>query len=1046
MQRVRRQEQMLRNAERHARHAHPHHRTHPHRLPTATPRVERRTEQEERQERNLVQAQDLSACLAACVNAHAGLHHRKCVNFNHEGGGDAPMQGAADVSAQHTEHPSLARDMAARRVGRGVEGLRQVLQAGRQILRAMPLRQQTIYSAIQGSDGTFAHLVRSLAATSLQTVWFGHRARVKLRTLRVCDFVVKDAAKLLKSLPDHALGVFREFLSGEQPVQQAGGAPGRPGWAARSGLRANGPSGSGAPTMPEATNEELVDAIISTASGLVRGAPRTVLGHLHAMLLHDPHAAGAFYRNLLVNGSATCIQKVFRGHRRRMAIAHARARGVSPQAACEEQDLRMLRPQLLIPLESLRLSVEEMSVENLAGAGLAGLLNILQQTLARWGALSRILSAEQKALVFGSLASGSGPIVAVVKNVSATSLQMAMRAHLARRRLRNVRRELLSRVGPALDPRPASCSAEIEADRHLFAAAANTDPEQLAVPRDALPPRVITRRAAMQERGAGALPGSYSGGGSPGASTRPELEELERHHRLSAAVARFVRQMKKVLGENQLHQRHLVSSNTQTPGPLAHNLRILSATALQAVVRGHQVRRRIGSRVQQFRSALDEVSELQSMQQAVEAQLSLARAIRLGRYLFAFQEERFGGTHTFYSAVCAGTGGLSDALRHACALALQCALRARRARRLYFDVAAAALSEQVAGTRSFKLPWLKHTQARLEGGALVDARDGPPPPPPPSRKSRAQERRERKAAARAAEPDAGASSRDLEAPAPVGEHDEREAARQQLRASRLAGDDDSPAEAAARIEESAQREEDDEESGARADSGDEMSTEDSSIDLSDGSSTATGSESDSPDDWSDFEAQDTTEYETPQVPRARGAAAAALGRADLQAHAALDDGAPAVEHREERLGQASPEESGAEAKPHGGALRRQEGAPPDAPDPATVGAPSASKHTSAQAPPPDGSAAAGQGASSRVSVRALARLWALTGTRARTGPRAARLGRVVGAGKLVWCPCLILCSRGCCSLVPLSCLAGFGACIYTLANHGVRHHSRDVRA
>jgi len=44
--------------------------------------------------------------------------------------------------------------------------------------------------------------------------------------------------------------------------------------------------------------------------------------------------------------------------------------------------------------------------------------------------------------------------------------------------------------------------------------------------------------------------------------------------------------------------------------------------------------------------------------------LSLSKAIRLGRHLFVFQAQRFGGTHTFYSAVCAGRGFVSQVLRY----------------------------------------------------------------------------------------------------------------------------------------------------------------------------------------------------------------------------------------------------------------------------------------------------------------------------------------------------------------------------------------------
>lgn len=115
--------------------------------------------------------------------------------------------------------------------------------------------------------------------------------------------------------------------------------------------------------------------------------------------------------------------------------------------------------------------------------------------------------------------------------------------------------------------------------------------------------------------------------------------------------------------------------------------------------------------------------------------LSLSKAIRTGRHLFAFQAQKCGGVHTFYSAVCVGNGFVSDVLRHVCCVAIQCALRARRSRLTWASHAKAALAEEVAGEKPQGRPWYKHTRARLEGAPVVDFRDIAHAPP---RKARVQ--------------------------------------------------------------------------------------------------------------------------------------------------------------------------------------------------------------------------------------------------------------------------------------------------------------------
>ena len=367
-----------------------------------------------------------------------------------------------------------------------------------------------------------------------------------------------------------------------------------------------------------------------------------------------------------------------RGHRIRRALAS----GVLPR---QQEDL----PQFLVPLESLFVPSEDCSVENLAASGLAGILNMLQMTLARWSGLSRMLSAEQKAHVLQTLSSGSGPIVSIVRNVSATSLQMAVRCYFSRKKVQHVRHLQRMRVGAnASNDMPEVVAPQEFDDGEIRSRVAAGD-----MPEAVHPEMLVRQSATASSRRTSRdiyRPDRSDANGAGGG-----FVPLTQDERLSASVATFVRQMSHMLQQGPLRHRHrqsFVSLLHDAGGPLAKNLRHLSAMSLQAVVRGHHVRRRVP--IRSFMKAVGQISKLESV-----SKLSLAQAIGTGRHLFSFQGRYDGGTHTFYSAVCAGNGFVSDVLRHSSCVAIQCAFRSRRARREWAGHARDALLQPVGESR-----------------------------------------------------------------------------------------------------------------------------------------------------------------------------------------------------------------------------------------------------------------------------------------------------------------------------------------------------------
>jgi hypothetical protein len=400
---------------------------------------------------------------------------------------------------------------------------------------------------------------------------------------------------------------------------------------------------------------------------------------------------------------------VVRGHHIRRMLGCAALPGQSHQA-----------PQLLAALPSVFVPFQDRSVENLAANGLAGILNALQMTLARWSALSPKLTAEQKAYVHRCLSRGSGPIVSIVRNVSAISLQMALRCYFSRKCMRHLRQMQRMRVGadrsedmPEVAAPPAQDLDYVSFDEFRSSVAARH-----ILRAEAVHPGLLVRQS-----------GTSPARGTPADVYRPDRRYtqddaegamlLTADQRLSASVATFVRQMSHMLQQREResplhHRKSLVSLLHSVQGPLAKNLQHLSAMSLQAVVRGHQVRRRVHS----FVRAVGEISKLE-----IVSKLSLAQAIGAGRQLFAFQGRHLGGTNTFFSAVCSGNGFVSDVLRHACSVAIQCAFRARRSRHAWAREAMDALLKQAAGTCPSWHPWLKYTKARLEGEPVEDGRN-----------------------------------------------------------------------------------------------------------------------------------------------------------------------------------------------------------------------------------------------------------------------------------------------------------------------------------
>ncbi|MGB1604138.1 MAG: hypothetical protein ACPIOQ_66010, partial [Promethearchaeia archaeon] len=282
----------------------------------------------------------------------------------------------------------------------------------------------------------------------------------------------------------------------------------------------------------------------------------------------------------------------------------------------------------------------------MAAAGLAGMVHMLQLTLLKWKSLDSPL----RGALIGSIAMGQGPLVTIVRNVSAVSLQMAVRCHFARRTYRSKRLLSLS--------------------RDLTVPETATHADRLHLQADTAWPHLISH-------------------------SMPRSKELRLHssglgfageQRLSCSVSVFVRQLQALLEQrhDSQHARRLWNAFRHNEGPLENNIRQLSALSVQAVVRGHQTRRRLGK----FRQAVGQLASL-VRGDAVPGPsgplfLSLSQSIALGRQLFAYQEDRLGGTHSFYSAVCAGQGAVSEVLRHVSTVTIQCAWRARQAREMCF--------------------------------------------------------------------------------------------------------------------------------------------------------------------------------------------------------------------------------------------------------------------------------------------------------------------------------------------------------------------------
>ena len=165
-----------------------------------------------------------------------------------------------------------------RRIDKGVVGLRQVLSGLRKLLQSMPLpHQNTVYSAIHASDGDFAHLVRSLAAGSLQSAFRGHQARASVRSFRVCQTLIRNAAEVLKSLQDAVRQHFLQILTGQSDGQAA----------ARD---------SGTVSLMTA-EEEMLEHIVQNGARLFQSIPR----HALRQLILDSASPGSFCQTLVLN-------------------------------------------------------------------------------------------------------------------------------------------------------------------------------------------------------------------------------------------------------------------------------------------------------------------------------------------------------------------------------------------------------------------------------------------------------------------------------------------------------------------------------------------------------------------------------------------------------------------------------------------------------------------------------------------------------------------------------------------------------------------------
>ena len=230
-----------------------------------------------------------------------------------------------------------------------------------------------------------------------------------------------------------------------------------------------------------------------------------------------------------------------RGHRIRRMLGCAALPGQSHQA-----------PQLLAALPSLFVPFQDRSVENLAANGLAGILNALQMTLARWSALSPKLTVEQKAYVHQCLSRGPGPIVSIVRNVSAISLQMALRCYFSRKCMRHLRQMQRMRVGadrsedmPEVAAPPAQDLDYVSFDEFRSSVAARH-----ILRAEAVHPGLLVRQS-----------GTSPARGTPADVYRPDRRYtqddaegamlLTADQRLSASVATFVRQMSHMLQQRE---------------------------------------------------------------------------------------------------------------------------------------------------------------------------------------------------------------------------------------------------------------------------------------------------------------------------------------------------------------------------------------------------------------------------------------------------------------------------------------------------------------
>ena len=625
-----------------------------------------------------------TTCGRCCVNAWAGFHHVRCKMNTANIGAARRRQDASLMATVHARCESLRladHEEARDRLQAGIVGLRSVLEVARNWLRHLPSPQQhSVYSAIRSSDGDFAELIRGLAACGIQSAFRAHRARSMCRQLGALQQVLKQSASIFDALPVALQQQVRLLLSGSHgvDVEHDQDAKERERDAACVlHLDSSRPTQEGDLSDLEL---DMLRNILSNGSILLKHPD--IGRNLRALLILDdkdnvtssPSLAKNLCRSLVLHSTATMIQKVFRGHihrsRRFKMVSVSTDRGalcarqldrtldnswLSVQAVSSQAGAATAAASPDLP-SAVLVPKDEASVDNMAAAGLAGMVHMLQLTLLKWKSLDSPL----RGALIGSIAMGQGPLVTIVRNVSAVSLQMAVRCHFARRTYRSKRLLSLSR------------------DLTVPATAMNAD--RLHLQADTAWPHLI----------------------SP---SMPRSKELHLHssglgfageQRLSCSVSVFVRQLQALLEQrhDSQHARRLWNAFRQNGGPLENNIRQLSALSVQAVVRGHQTRRRLGK----FRQAVGQLASLVRCD-AVPGpsgplSLSLSQSIALGRQLFAYQEDRLGGTHSFFSAVCAGQGAVSEVLRHVSTVTIQCAWRARQARAMWLRYASHALQQE----------------------------------------------------------------------------------------------------------------------------------------------------------------------------------------------------------------------------------------------------------------------------------------------------------------------------------------------------------------